>query len=151
VRDLLLLVVVGRLELHAARLRHTRSGGCRHTDLRFFCTFGTARARRCPSFSSLLRTQRGPRGLRSRPVAGACGAPVLRDQGPIGRPGTARPIQALTTFMPCSFGYHSAGGRCSRLGGEGRAGPPVGASTPTSPPAMVARIVVNESGTGIPL
>jgi hypothetical protein len=34
------------------------------------------------------------RRLRSRPVADACGAPVLRDQGPIGRPGTARPIQA---------------------------------------------------------
>jgi hypothetical protein len=32
--------------------------------------------------------------LRSRPVADAFGAPVLRDQGPIGRPGTARPMQA---------------------------------------------------------
>ena len=31
-------------------------------------------------------------------------APVLRDQGPIGRPGTARPILALTACMPCSFG-----------------------------------------------
>ena len=48
-------------------------------------------------------------------------------------------------------GSHSPGGRCSRLGGEDRAWPPVGASTPTSPPAMVARIVVNESGTGVPL
>ena len=48
-------------------------------------------------------------------------------------------------------GYHSPGGRCSRLGCEDRAGPPVGASTPTSPPAMVARIVVNDSGTGVPL
>ncbi len=48
-------------------------------------------------------------------------------------------------------GYHSAGGRCSRLGCEDRAGPPVGASTPTSPPAIVARIVANESGTVIPL
>jgi hypothetical protein len=49
--------------------------------------------------------------------------------------------------------YHSAGGvgGSSRLGSEDRAGPPVGASTPTSPPAMVARIVVNESGTGVPL
>jgi hypothetical protein len=27
-----------------------------------------------------------------RPVADASGAPVLRDQGPIGLPGTARPI-----------------------------------------------------------
>jgi hypothetical protein len=33
-------------------------------------------------------------GLWSRLVADACGAPVLRDQGPIGRPGTARPIKA---------------------------------------------------------
>jgi hypothetical protein len=31
---------------------------------------------------------------RSRPVADAFGAPVLPDQGPIGRPGTARPIPA---------------------------------------------------------
>jgi hypothetical protein len=29
--------------------------------------------------------------FRSRPVADSSGAPVLRDQGPIGRPGTARP------------------------------------------------------------
>jgi hypothetical protein len=48
-------------------------------------------------------------------------------------------------------GHYSVGGRCSRLGCEDRAGPPVGASTPTNPPAMVARIVVNESGTAIPL
>jgi hypothetical protein len=40
------------------------------------------------------------RGFRSRPVADASGAPVLRDQGPIGRPGTARPIQAVTPCMP---------------------------------------------------
>jgi hypothetical protein len=33
-------------------------------------------------------------GFRSRPVADAFGAPVLRDQGPIGRPGTARSMQA---------------------------------------------------------
>ena len=33
-------------------------------------------------------------GFRSRPVADASGAPVLRDQGPIGRPGTARSIAA---------------------------------------------------------
>ena len=33
--------------------------------------------------------------FRSRPVADACGAPVLRDQGPIGRPGTARPMLNL--------------------------------------------------------
>jgi hypothetical protein len=34
--------------------------------------------------------------FRFRPVADACGAPVLRDQGPIGRPGTARPILPQT-------------------------------------------------------
>jgi hypothetical protein len=33
-------------------------------------------------------------GFRSRLVAAASGASVLRDQGPIGRPGTARPIKA---------------------------------------------------------
>src|SRR5918999_2162046 len=33
---------------------------------------------------------------RSGLVADASGAPVLRDQGPIGRPGTARPMQAST-------------------------------------------------------
>jgi hypothetical protein len=32
--------------------------------------------------------------FRFRPVADACGSPVLRDQGPIGRPGAARPIKA---------------------------------------------------------
>ena len=32
-------------------------------------------------------------------VADASGAPVLRDQGPIGRPGTARSIQAVTLYM----------------------------------------------------
>ena len=36
-------------------------------------------------------------GVRSRPVADAFGAPVLRDQGPIGRPGTARPMQGFGT------------------------------------------------------
>jgi len=70
-------------------------------------------------------------GFRSRPVADA---PVL---------GASRRERF--------DGDHSPGGRCSWLGREDRAGPPVGASTPTSPPAMVARIVVNESGTGVPL
>jgi hypothetical protein len=40
-----------------------------------------------------LLTRRGS-SFRYRPVADAPGAPVLRDQGPIGRPGTARPMQA---------------------------------------------------------
>jgi hypothetical protein len=35
-------------------------------------------------------------GVRSRPVADASGASVLGDQGAIGRPGTARPTQALS-------------------------------------------------------
>src|SRR5215207_5936942 len=39
-------------------------------------------------------------GLGLRLVADASGAPVLRDQGPIGRPGTARPIQARPRTHP---------------------------------------------------
>jgi hypothetical protein len=35
-------------------------------------------------------------GSRSRLVADASGAPVLRDQGPMGRPGTARPTYCAT-------------------------------------------------------
>jgi hypothetical protein len=61
-------------------------------------------------------------GFRSRPVAGASGAPVLRDQGPIGRPGTARPMQALPTDLllrepgragssPARAGNRAGGGR----------------------------------------
>ena len=54
-----------------------------------------------PECRGLSREQsREHRGFRSRPVADAPGAPVLRDQGPIGRPGTARPIQALPPYMP---------------------------------------------------
>ena len=37
--------------------------------------------------------------FRSRLVADAFGAPALRDQGPIGRPGTARPMKALATVL----------------------------------------------------
>jgi hypothetical protein len=39
-------------------------------------------------------------GFRSRPVADASGAPVLRDHGPIGRPGTVRPMQASVRPHP---------------------------------------------------
>jgi hypothetical protein len=39
-----------------------------------------------------LSCRSGSASPRARPVADAFGAPVLRDQGPIGRPGTARPI-----------------------------------------------------------
>jgi hypothetical protein len=67
-------------------------------------------AQRRPILYSLIPGCRGAsreqsrehRGFRSRPVADASGAPVLRDQGPIGRPGTARPMQASTNPTPCS-------------------------------------------------
>jgi hypothetical protein len=54
-------------------------------------------------------------GFRSRLVADASGAPVLRDQGPIGRPGTARPIQASSgTVGDLSvWSSISAPGRCA--------------------------------------
>jgi hypothetical protein len=61
-------------------------------ELRFVRTVVTARARQRPPLPDAAWTQRGPR-LRSRPVADASGVPVLRDQGPIGRPGTARPYK----------------------------------------------------------
>ena len=50
--------------------------------------------------------------FRFRPVADACGAPVLRDQGPIGRPGTARSIQASSG----TGGYLSVWSSISALG-----------------------------------
>jgi hypothetical protein len=40
-----------------------------------------------------------PRLIRSRLIADAFGAPVLRDQGPIGRPGTPRPIIAAASSL----------------------------------------------------
>jgi hypothetical protein len=40
-------------------------------------------------------TKLGSMGFPVRPVADTSGAPVLRDQGPIGRRGTARPILKL--------------------------------------------------------
>ena len=47
-----------------------------------------------PGCCGLSREQsREHRGFRSRLVADAFGAPVLRDQGPIGWPGMARPIK----------------------------------------------------------
>jgi Phage integrase, N-terminal SAM-like domain len=59
----------------------------------------TARDRCEPLGSHGVWTKRGPSwapwGSGSRPVADASGAPVLRGQGPIGRPGTARPILKL--------------------------------------------------------
>ena len=60
-----------------------------------------ALAKTIPECCGVSREQsREHRGFRSRPVADACGAPVLRDQGPIGRPGTARPMQASTNRLP---------------------------------------------------
>jgi hypothetical protein len=56
------------------------------------------------------QTRRGS-VFRSRPVADASGAPVLRDQGPIGGPGTARPIKAL---IPLHAIHGSRRERCSR-------------------------------------
>ena len=52
----------------------------------------SAPARCCPRFAFRLRTQHGPSGVPVPSGRHASGAPVLRDQGPIGRPGTARPI-----------------------------------------------------------
>jgi hypothetical protein len=41
-----------------------------------------------------MRTQRGPRGVRSRPVADASALRSSAARERIGRPGTARPIKA---------------------------------------------------------
>jgi hypothetical protein len=46
-----------------------------------------------------IRPSRSAAGVLLDWVADASGAPVLRDQGPIGRPGTARQIQAVTLYM----------------------------------------------------
>jgi hypothetical protein len=59
---------------------------------RFSLPVVTARARREPGVPDLMRTQRGPAAVPVRLVADASGGPVLGDQGPIGRPGTARPV-----------------------------------------------------------
>jgi hypothetical protein len=87
---------VRRLELICARLRHPRSEGCRSSDLRFRLTFGD---RSCPLLSAVHPSAADParteERFRPRRVADAFGAPVLRDQGSTGRPGTARPIIAL--------------------------------------------------------
>jgi hypothetical protein len=58
-----------------------------------------------PRLGDLLSRHGLPHGdgvgqaCRSRMVADAFGGPVLRDQGPIGRPGSARPMQALTDHL----------------------------------------------------
>ena len=74
------------------RLIHTRSGGCRRSDLRFRRTFGD---RFClllsivhPSIADPVRTEDGP----VPSVADVSGAANLRDQEPISQSGPARPI-----------------------------------------------------------
>jgi hypothetical protein len=58
----------------------------------FRCAAVTAGVRWC---TRRMRPSTDRLGFRSRPIADASGAPVLRDQGPIVRPGSARPIQAV--------------------------------------------------------
>jgi hypothetical protein len=106
VADLLLMVEVGRLELWPAAWRGAWWRLCWRSDLRFLNSCGD---RWCPLHSSTYRPCVYPPctgGLRSRPVADPCGAPVLRDQGPIGRPGTARPIKARRGVIPWSVGLY---------------------------------------------
>jgi hypothetical protein len=91
---------VGRLELHVACLRRLRPGAYRSSHL---WVLGTFSDRSCPLLSAVRRSAADPArtewSFRSRLVADAFGAPVLRDQGPIGRPGTARPMKALATVL----------------------------------------------------
>jgi hypothetical protein len=90
----------GRLKLHVACLRRLRSGAYRWSHL---WVLGTFSDRSCPLLSAVRRSAADPArtewSFRSRLVADAFGAPVLRDQGPIGRPGTARPMKALATVL----------------------------------------------------
>jgi hypothetical protein len=44
--------------------------------------------------------------FRFRPVADACGAPVLRDRGPIGRPGTAKADASLDPILTIRAAAH---------------------------------------------
>ena len=73
---------MGRLELHCTLYSRPRSGLCEAVDLRLFRTLGD---HRCPllSIGSPAGTDPARTGFRSRLVADAFGAPVLRDQGPI--------------------------------------------------------------------
>src|SRR5215216_2313561 len=84
---------VGRLELHCALARHPRSEGYRRA------TCGSAErpvSRSCPLLSVVHRSAADPtRTDWSSLVADGSGASVLRGQGPISRPGTARPMQAM--------------------------------------------------------
>ena len=52
--------------------------------------------------------------FRFRPVVDACGAPVLRDQGPIGQPGTARPMRRQVEQL--AAGYLSVWSSISAVG-----------------------------------
>jgi hypothetical protein len=91
-------VEVRRLELHCACPRHPRSGGWR-SDLRYL---PTPDDRCCPLLSAVCRSAADPARTEGSGSVWSRTPPALqslRDQGPIGRPGTARPIQAWTTFM----------------------------------------------------
>jgi hypothetical protein len=70
----------------------------------------TARARREPLVSNAVRTQHGPDHhewgwLGFYPGRKHLGAPVLRDQRPIGRPGTAGPITCVVS-LTCHSDMH---------------------------------------------
>jgi hypothetical protein len=92
----IVLVEVGRLELHFACLTCTRSGGCRPSNLRFRRTFGD---RSCPPLSTVCRSAADPaRTKAARLVADACGARVLRDQGPDGPAGNGK------VDLPATYG-----------------------------------------------
>jgi hypothetical protein len=90
-------------------------GGCAgRSDLRFLRSRSD---RSDPLHSTICRLRMYPPctgGLRSRLVAEASGAPVLPNQGPIGRPGTVRPIQAL---IMCTVGERPKGSRRGRAPG----------------------------------
>jgi hypothetical protein len=87
----------------------------------------------CPLQSSTCRLRVSPPctgGLRSHPVADASGAPVLRGQGPIGRPGPARPILPPTipaVDRPMTMGNYPS----SRVGAVGSV--PASRTSPAAP------------------
>jgi hypothetical protein len=66
VTHLLLLVEVGRLELHVACLLRPRSGAYKHSDLRFLARSVSAPARCCPRFALSAADPARTGRLRSR-------------------------------------------------------------------------------------
>jgi hypothetical protein len=82
-------------ELHG-RLRHLADGlvpGWLTCDS--FLPVVTAHARCAPQPTDLVCSHRVPKPGLVR-VADDFGAPILHDRGPIGRPGTARPMLAVS-------------------------------------------------------